>query len=149
MKLPAISREAISTAAGIGLDAINAEAQDGGGTNNANFLTPPDGTPGRVQMFLWTGTPNRDGDFDQGVIIHELTHGLTNRLVGNATGLRGIQSGGMGEGWGDWFGLALLAKEGDDPGCQLSGWPVRDEQLSTWHPPLPLQHQHEHLSADV
>ena len=66
-------------------------------------------------MFLWSGTPNRDGDFDQGVIIHELTHGLTNRLVGNATGLRGIQSGGMGEGWGDWFGLALLAKEGDDP----------------------------------
>ncbi len=100
---------------GRGQDAINAEAQDGGGTNNANFFTPPDGSPGRVQMFLWTGSPNRDGDFDQGVIIHELTHGLTNRLVGNATGLRGIQSGGMGEGWGDWFGLTLLAKEGDDP----------------------------------
>jgi uncharacterized protein (TIGR03437 family) len=100
---------------GRGADAINAEAQDGSGMNNANFLTPPDGTPGRVQMFLWTGTPQRDGDFDQGVIIHELTHGLSNRLVFNASGLFGLQSGGMGEGWSDWFGLTLLANEGDDP----------------------------------
>jgi uncharacterized protein (TIGR03437 family) len=100
---------------GIGNDAINAEAQDGSGTNNANFSTPPDGAPGRVQMYLWNGTPQRDGDFDQGVIIHELTHGLSNRLIGNATGLGMIQSGGMGEGWSDWFGLVLLAQEGDDP----------------------------------
>jgi uncharacterized protein (TIGR03437 family) len=100
---------------GRGADAINAEAQDGAGTNNANFATPPDGSPGRVQMFLWTGTPQRDGDFDQGVIIHELTHGLSNRLVFNATGLFGLQGGGMGEGWSDWFALTLLANEGDDP----------------------------------
>lgn len=99
---------------GNGNDAINAEAQDGGGINNANFSTPPDGAPGRVQMFLWSGTPQRDGDFDQGVIIHELTHGLSNRLIGNATGLGMLQSGGMGEGWSDWFGLVLLAQEGDD-----------------------------------
>ncbi len=64
-------------------------------------------------MFLWTGTPQRDGDFDQGVIIHELTHGLSNRLIGNATGLGLIQDRGMGEGWSDWFALALLANEGD------------------------------------
>ncbi|MBI1226610.1 MAG: DUF11 domain-containing protein [Bacteroidetes bacterium] len=39
---------------GVGLDAVLAEAQDGGGTNNANFLTLPDGVPGRMQMYLWT-----------------------------------------------------------------------------------------------
>lgn len=39
---------------GIGADAVMAEAQDGGGTNNANFLTLPDGAPGRMQMYLWT-----------------------------------------------------------------------------------------------
>ena len=38
---------------GVGNDAVNAEAQDGGGTNNANFATPPDGTSGRMQMYLW------------------------------------------------------------------------------------------------
>ncbi|MDB5191797.1 MAG: arginyl aminopeptidase, partial [Segetibacter sp.] len=35
-------------------DAVLAQAQDGGGTNNANFLTTPDGTPGQMQMYLWT-----------------------------------------------------------------------------------------------
>ncbi|EMR01827.1 M36 family metallopeptidase [Cesiribacter andamanensis] len=39
---------------GQGLDAVMAEAQDGGGTNNANFLTLQDGIPGRMQMYLWT-----------------------------------------------------------------------------------------------
>lgn len=34
-------------------DAVYAQAQDGGGTNNANFGTPPDGDPGVMQMYLW------------------------------------------------------------------------------------------------
>ncbi|RZL07626.1 MAG: hypothetical protein EOO62_16770, partial [Hymenobacter sp.] len=40
---------------GTGGDYVRAEAQDGGGTNNANFSTPPDGTGGRMQMYLFTG----------------------------------------------------------------------------------------------
>jgi extracellular elastinolytic metalloproteinase len=36
-------------------DNVNADAQDGSGTNNANFSTPPDGTRPRMQMFLWGG----------------------------------------------------------------------------------------------
>jgi uncharacterized protein (TIGR03437 family) len=100
---------------GNGNDAVLAEAQDGSGTNNANFSTPADGSPGRMQMYLWTGNPQRDGDFDQGVIIHELTHGLSNRLVGGGGGaLSGLQAGGMGEGWSDYFGIVLLAQESDD-----------------------------------
>ncbi|MBV1923717.1 MAG: M36 family metallopeptidase, partial [Flavobacteriaceae bacterium] len=38
---------------GNGSDSVNADAQDGGGTNNANFATPPDGSNPRMQMFLW------------------------------------------------------------------------------------------------
>lgn len=34
-------------------DAVRADAQDGSGTNNANFSTPEDGMPPRMQMFLW------------------------------------------------------------------------------------------------
>ncbi len=34
-------------------DYVQAESADGGGTNNANFGTPPDGGNGRMQMFLW------------------------------------------------------------------------------------------------
>ncbi len=40
---------------GAGGDYVFADAQDGGGTNNANFSTPADGSNGRMQMFLWTG----------------------------------------------------------------------------------------------
>jgi len=36
---------------GAGNDAVNAEAQDGGGTNNANFATPADGSSPRMQMY--------------------------------------------------------------------------------------------------
>ena len=35
-------------------DYVLADAQDGGGTNNANFGTPPDGTRPRMQMYLWS-----------------------------------------------------------------------------------------------
>ena len=38
---------------GNGSDMVNADAQDGSGTNNANFSTPPDGSNPRMQMFIW------------------------------------------------------------------------------------------------
>ncbi len=39
---------------GNGSDSVNADAQDGSGTDNANFATPPDGANPRMQMFLWS-----------------------------------------------------------------------------------------------
>ncbi len=43
------------TSGGKGNDPVLAEAQDGGGTDNANFSTPSDGSKPRMQMYLWTG----------------------------------------------------------------------------------------------
>jgi hypothetical protein len=43
---------------GAGSDSVNAEAQDGGGLDNANFATPGDGQNPRMQMYLWTGKPS-------------------------------------------------------------------------------------------
>ncbi|MUV14515.1 M36 family metallopeptidase [Noviluteimonas gilva] len=39
---------------GRGNDSVNAEAQDGGSTDNANFATPRDGRNPRMQMYLWS-----------------------------------------------------------------------------------------------
>ncbi len=39
---------------GVANDEVLAQAQDGGGTNNANMLTLADGTNGQMQMYLWT-----------------------------------------------------------------------------------------------
>ncbi|MES2101636.1 MAG: M36 family metallopeptidase [Pseudomonadota bacterium] len=40
---------------GAGGDPVLAEAQDGGGLDNANFATPADGKKPRMQMYLWSG----------------------------------------------------------------------------------------------
>jgi hypothetical protein len=102
---------------GLGSDAIQADAQDGSGYDNANFSTPPDGSPGRMQMYLFTGTtPYRDASFDADIILHEYAHGLSNRLVGGGVGISALQSRGMGEGWSDFYALALLSESTDDLG---------------------------------
>ena len=72
-------------------------------------------TSGRMQMYRFTGpTPGRDGDLDGNVVFHELTHGTSNRLIGNGSGLTSNRAGSSGEGWGDLFGF-LLTAEGTDP----------------------------------
>lgn len=84
---------------GNGNDPVNAEAQDGGGTNNANFSTPTDGSRPRMQMYLWnTATPSRDGDVDADVVYHEYGHGLTWRMIGS---MGGGLAGSIGEGMSD------------------------------------------------
>ena len=59
-------------------DSVNAEAQDGSGTCNANFGTPPDGSNPTMQMYVCN---DKDGDFDNLVIVHEYGHGISNRLT--------------------------------------------------------------------
>ncbi len=111
-------------------DAVQADAQDTSSGNNANFTTPPDGRAGRVQMFFWSIPSSPvilDGSLDQTVILHELTHGVSNRLIGNGLGLGGIQASGMGEGWSDYLALALLSKESDPIGWNVSDCAVCDE----------------------
>ena len=92
---------------GAGADWVRAEAQDGGGSNNANFSTPADGGLPRMQMYLWTApTPDRDGDVDNGIIIHEYGHGVSNRSNPGGVGcLNNAEQ--AGEGWSDYLGLML------------------------------------------
>ena len=92
-------------------DAVIANAQDGSGYNNANFATPPDGQRGKMRMYVWnTATPERDGDLEAGIVIHEYSHGLSTRLTGgpaNSGCLGWGESGGMGEGWGDFLATTI------------------------------------------
>ena len=94
---------------GLGADRVLMEVQDSSGVDNANFATPPDGTSGRAQMYRFTGpTIDRDGGIDSEILIHELTHGTSNRLVGNSAGLQWDIGAGMGEGWSDFYALSLM-----------------------------------------
>lgn len=102
---------------GLGADRVLAEGQDSSDTDNANFSTPPDGQSGRAQMFRFIGpTVDRDAALDSEILIHELTHGTSNRLIGNANGLIWDPGVGMGEGWSDFYALSLLNNtNADDP----------------------------------
>ncbi|KAJ8073404.1 hypothetical protein PM082_011679 [Marasmius tenuissimus] len=78
--------------------------QHSAGTDNANIAVPPDGQSPECHMYIFTGsTPRRDGVFELGIPIHEITHGLTVRMTGGGTArcLQTVESGGLGEGWSD------------------------------------------------
>lgn len=49
---------------GVSNDEVRAEAQDGSGSNNANFYTPEDGFRPRMQMYIWRAGGNQ-GDYLQ------------------------------------------------------------------------------------
>lgn len=104
-------------------DALQADAQDGSDTNNAVMSTPPDGYAPRMEMFLYNGpSPWRDADLDAEVVLHEYTHGLSNRRVGGGVGISALQSRGLGEGWSDFYAMALLSESYDDQsGCYANG----------------------------
>lgn len=92
-------------------DILLAEVQDGSGTCNANFATPPDGLSPRMQMY---NCGIRDGGFDNGVIAHEIGHGLSIRLTGGPSNVNCLNNTEqMGEGWSDFLGIILTIKPGD------------------------------------
>ncbi|KAJ6626700.1 Fungalysin metallopeptidase-domain-containing protein [Mycena sp. CBHHK59/15] len=85
-------------------DRVTASIQDSAGTDNADFSTPPDGQSGHMRMYLFTSTsPERDGALENDIVVHENTHGISNRMTGGGTGacLQTTEAGGMGEGWSD------------------------------------------------
>ena len=76
--------------------------------NNANMMTPPDGGSPVMQMYVFRPNTFRavNGGDDASIVYHEYTHGLSNRLITDASGMGAVnsaQAGAMGEGWGDWY----------------------------------------------
>jgi extracellular elastinolytic metalloproteinase len=97
------------TGQGTPRDPVEAHAHSGTVRGTANMLTPPDGRRPVMNMGLVAST-GRHTAFDADVVFHEFTHGVTNRLVGGRMDSRALeqpQSGGMGEGWSDYFALTI------------------------------------------
>ncbi|MGD0499334.1 MAG: M36 family metallopeptidase [Bryobacteraceae bacterium] len=99
---------------GVGNDAVRAEAQYGGFTDNSAFSPTPDGMPPRMRIGVFTRgtysfTDDLDADYDGQTVFHEYGHGVSNRLVGARTStscLDNLQSGALGEGWSDYFAIS-------------------------------------------
>ncbi|TQL67535.1 fungalysin metallopeptidase (M36) [Nocardioides albertanoniae] len=78
------------------------------GRNNANQLTLMDGVPGITNQYLFQPAagafyaPCTDGSLDFGIVGHEYTHAISNRMIGGPDdGITSEQGGAMGESWGD------------------------------------------------
>ncbi|MGH9362295.1 MAG: M36 family metallopeptidase [Thermoanaerobaculia bacterium] len=102
---------------GLDGDPILAEGNDFSGTDNANMATPPDGSSPRMQMFEFLGPaplPSRTSNHEALITFHEMGHYITNRLVGDASGLSNQQGRAMGEGWGDFFAICMTSQATDD-----------------------------------
>lgn len=78
------------------------------GRDNANQITLQDGTPGITNQYLFQPiagafyAPCTDGALDMGIVGHEYTHAISNRMIaGPDEGITSEQGGAMGESWGD------------------------------------------------
>ncbi len=60
-----------------------------------------------------SGPRDYDGDFDNGIIVHEYGHGISNRLSGGPTSSCLNNDEQAGEGWSDFFALVLTVEAGD------------------------------------
>lgn len=68
---------------------------------------------GRVSLRMFNNKPFKSSSWDAGIVAHEWGHYISNRLVGNSSGLINNQGRSMGEGWGDFHALLLLADAKD------------------------------------
>ncbi|MDG4823217.1 M36 family metallopeptidase [Asanoa sp. WMMD1127] len=114
---------------GLGDDYEQGNAQAGGiaggfpnfaARDNANQITPPEGTPPITNMYLWQSIPGTfyapcvDGDYDMSVIAHEYGHAVTGRMIaGPNMGLSSPQ--GMSESWSDQLAMEYLFEHGYAP----------------------------------
>jgi extracellular elastinolytic metalloproteinase len=105
-------------------DAIQGDVQAGvlvGQRDNANMITLADGVASITNMYMWQSLPGAfyapcvDGDYDMGVIGHEYTHMIENRMIGKGVGRTGHHAGAMGESWADMFGMEYLNENGFVP----------------------------------
>ena len=108
---------------GVGGDALIASAQAASlsatfaNLNNAFYTNrgTDDGTPSGIFMFIGQDLNTgyfTDGSYDNEVIVHEYTHGVSSRLVPQ---LFGFQNNSMGEAWSDFFSLEFTLADGAPP----------------------------------
>ncbi|KAH6581433.1 hypothetical protein BASA61_009071 [Batrachochytrium salamandrivorans] len=102
---------------GKGKDPVIIDIQSSKETDSAEFSTSLDGQPGVLTLCIYTATePNRDPALDNTILIHELTHGLSDRLTGGAQTkicMTDTESLGLSEGYSDIVAMILTAKPED------------------------------------
>ncbi|KAH6593986.1 hypothetical protein BASA50_006896 [Batrachochytrium salamandrivorans] len=99
---------------GKGRDPVIINVQSSKEKNGAEFSASLDGYRSVLTIYISTATePSRDPALDNTVVIHELTHGLTDRLTGGAQTkicMTDTESLGLSEGYSDIVAIIFTAK---------------------------------------
>lgn len=66
-----------------------------------------------VTVEMFNDKPFKDSSWDNAIVSHEWGHYISNRLVGNGSGLYNNQGRSMGEGWGDFHALMTISEAKD------------------------------------
>jgi hypothetical protein len=92
---------------------------------DAFAICEPDGlSPLAAFAIFHSAEPERETALEAETVLHELTHHLTCRLIGDAAGLNWGPGGGLAEGWSDFYAQAILFdRPGDDPVLQYAASP--------------------------
>ena len=70
--------------------------------------------PGTVTISAEVDHLTADGDLDNGIVMHEYGHGVSNRLTGGPGNVGCLNNAEqMGEGWSDYYGTTLTIELGD------------------------------------
>jgi len=82
------------------------------GVNNAQMSTGVDGESPKLRLYPFNviDGPERDPSFDNEIITHEYTHGVSQRLTGGPDTIECLkqeESQGLNEGWSDFFANAF------------------------------------------
>jgi extracellular elastinolytic metalloproteinase len=105
-------------------DPLLGDVQSGvrvGQRDNANMIPLPEGVSPITNMYMWQSLPGAfyapcvDGDFDMGVIGHEYTHLIENRMIGKGQLRTGHHAGAMGESTSDLTAMEYLNENGFVP----------------------------------
>lgn len=77
---------------------------------------------GGVTLRMQGSGSERSSALDNSVIAHEWGHFISNRLIGDASGLTTNHARGLGEGWGDFHALLLMVAPQDINVPSNSNW---------------------------
>lgn len=75
-----------------------------------------------VSLTLKQSLDNNDSSLDAMIVSHEWGHVLSNRLIGNGTGLSSNQGRSMGEGWSDFVATLVTTRATDAMAPANANW---------------------------
>ena len=105
---------------GVEGDPISLQVNDPSSDDNAGMTTYPEvpnGLNPKMSLGIYSGPePDREAALDAEIILHEYGHAVSNRLIGDGSGIDqdAVQSRGMGEGWSDFYAMALTSSAADN-----------------------------------